>query len=84
MPDKHWPLFKLFGIRVQVDASWLILAVLVTWSLAQGLFPHFYPGVEPSTYWSMGFVSKPFTVERLAEAVRTALDSPQTEPQPTD
>ena len=34
MPDKHWPLFKLFGIKVQVDASWLILAVLVTWSLA--------------------------------------------------
>lgn len=57
MLDKHWPLFKLFGIRVQVDASWLVLAVLVTWSLAQGLFPHFFPGLRPSTYWSMGFVS---------------------------
>jgi Zn-dependent protease/CBS domain-containing protein len=57
MPDKHWPLFKLFGIRVQVDASWLILAVLVTWSLAQGLFPHFYPDLGPTAYWSMGFAS---------------------------
>jgi Zn-dependent protease len=57
MLEKRWPLFKLFGIKVQVDASWLILALLVTWSLAQGLFPHFYPGLEPSTYWAMGFVS---------------------------
>ena len=57
MPDKHWPLFKLFGITVQVDASWLILALLVTWSLAQGLFPHFYPGLGLTAYWSMGFVS---------------------------
>ena len=57
MLEKQWPLFKLFGIRVQVDASWLVLAVLVTWSLAQGLFPQFYPGLKASTYWSMGFVS---------------------------
>ncbi|HEX9768303.1 MAG TPA: site-2 protease family protein [Kiloniellales bacterium] len=57
MPDKHWSLFKLFGINVQIDASWLILALLVTWSLAQGVFPHYYPDLRPATYWSMGFVS---------------------------
>jgi hypothetical protein len=31
--------FKLFGFEVQIDLSWFILAVLVTWSLAVGIFP---------------------------------------------
>jgi hypothetical protein len=31
MFGKRIPLFKLFGFKVNVDASWLILAVLVTW-----------------------------------------------------
>ena len=49
-------LFKMFGFAVRVDASWLIIAVLITWSLAHGTFPHFYPGLSKSEYWLMGFL----------------------------
>ncbi len=47
-------LFKLFGFEVRVDASWLVIAALVTWSLALGLFPALIPGLTAGTYWWMG------------------------------
>ena len=47
-------LFKLFGFSVEIDASWLIIAVLVTWSLAAGLFPALYPDLPTATHWWMG------------------------------
>jgi Zn-dependent protease/CBS domain-containing protein len=49
-------LFKLFGFEVRIDLSWLIIAALVTWSLADGLFPYLYPGLDTETYWIMGLV----------------------------
>ncbi len=49
-------LFKLFGFEVRVDASWLVIAALVTWSLALGLFPALVPGLNVGTYWWMGAV----------------------------
>jgi Zn-dependent protease len=47
-------LFSLLGFKVRADASWLVLALLVTWSLAESLFPASYPGLPAMTYWSMG------------------------------
>ncbi len=47
-------LFELLGFKVRVDVSWLFLALLVTWSLARGLFPVWYEGFSPATYWWMG------------------------------
>jgi Zn-dependent protease len=47
-------LFRLLGFDVRVDASWLIIATLVTWSLAEGFFPHHYPGLTSGVYWLMG------------------------------
>jgi Zn-dependent protease len=47
-------LFKLFGFAVRVDFSWLIIAVLVTWTLATGVFPTFSEGLSELTYWLMG------------------------------
>jgi Zn-dependent protease/CBS domain-containing protein len=49
-------LFKLLGFEVRIDLSWLIIAGLVTWSLADGLFPYLYPGLDTETYWIMGLV----------------------------
>ncbi|HJT89519.1 MAG TPA: site-2 protease family protein [Bryobacteraceae bacterium] len=49
-------LFELFGFEVRVDASWLIIAALVIWSLALGVFPHEVPGLSTGTYWWMGVV----------------------------
>jgi Zn-dependent protease len=54
MFGKRITLFRLLGFEVHIDPSWLILAVLVTWSLAVGLFPHYYQGLSHATYWLMG------------------------------
>jgi Zn-dependent protease/predicted transcriptional regulator len=47
-------LFKIFGFEVKLDASWVILAVLVTWTLAAGVFPYYYKNLPVATYWWMG------------------------------
>lgn len=47
-------LFQLFGFQVRIDISWVLLAILITWSLAVGYFPAVAPGLERATYWWMG------------------------------
>jgi len=49
-------LFKLFGFSVRVDASWILIAILVAWSLASGLFPRYYPGLSNTMYWWMAIL----------------------------
>lgn len=56
MFGKRIKIFKLLGFEVRVDLSWIIIAVLVTWSLAAGLFPQYYEGLSKSTYWWMGVI----------------------------
>jgi len=53
MFTKRLTLFHLFGIAIKIDASWLLLAVLVTWSLARGVFPFYFPDQSVATYWWM-------------------------------
>lgn len=47
-------LFDLGGFAVKIDWSWAILAVLIAWTLAEGLFPSLYAGLPALTYWWMG------------------------------
>ncbi|MGD0169517.1 MAG: site-2 protease family protein [Smithella sp.] len=47
-------LFKVFGFEIKVDISWLLLAALLTWTLASGLFPEYYKSLSPEAYWWMG------------------------------
>ena len=54
MFGKSITIFKLFGFSVRIDLSWIIIAMLVTWSLATGLFPQHYENLPSSTYWLMG------------------------------
>ena len=54
MFGKPLVLFEMFGFKVRADMSWLVLAALVTWSLATGLFPAFHPLLSPLLYWQMG------------------------------
>ena len=54
MFGKQIKLFRLFGFTVRIDWSWLIIALLVVWSLASGLFPAHYKGLSKETYWWMG------------------------------
>jgi Zn-dependent protease/CBS domain-containing protein len=49
-------LFTIFGFAVRLDASWIIIAILVTWSLAGAIFPHAYPHLPRADYWWMGVV----------------------------
>ena len=50
-------LFKLMGFEVRVDASWIILAFLITWSLAVGYFPYENPGLPKADYWWMAIMA---------------------------
>jgi len=56
MFGKSIKLFRLLDFEVRVDVSWLVLAVLVTWTLAVGLFPYRYEGLEKTVYWWMGVI----------------------------
>jgi Zn-dependent protease/predicted transcriptional regulator len=56
MFGRSFKLFNLFGFEVKIDLSWIIIAVLVTWSLAAGFFPYLYKNFSPETYWAMGVV----------------------------
>jgi Zn-dependent protease/CBS domain-containing protein len=56
MFGKRITLFKLFGFEVRLDMSWIIIAILITWSLGSGFFPYRYPGFSKLSYWLMGAV----------------------------
>ena len=46
----QYRLFSLFGFQVKLDLSWLLLALLITWSLGAGVFPTDYPGLPNQVY----------------------------------
>ena len=46
--------FTLLGFAVYIDLSWLIIVVLLTWSLATVWFPGWYENLGVLIYWSMG------------------------------
>lgn len=54
MFGRRLTLFKLMGFEVRLDASWIILAFVVTWSLAVGYFPFQDPSLTHADYWWMG------------------------------
>ena len=64
MFETHWRLLRLLGIPISVDASWLIILVLLTLNLATG-FPakvhQYFPGatheLAPAEYWVMGLIT---------------------------
>lgn len=45
--------FTLFGVQIRMDASWILFALLIAWSLAAGIFPELYQGLATSAYWGM-------------------------------
>src|SRR5256714_3374264 len=50
-------LFKIAGIDIEINVSWIIVLVLLTWSLATGWFPQLYPGWSTATYWLVSAVA---------------------------
>jgi Zn-dependent protease len=53
---KRFNLLKLLGFQVRIDLSWIVIALLVAWSLSTGFFPFHYQGLSTQTYWIMGII----------------------------
>lgn len=49
-------LFKILGFEVGIDPSWVIIAILIAWSLSTGFFPFQYRNLSTQTYWIMGII----------------------------
>jgi len=54
MFGKSITLFELLGFKVRINASWIVIAVLLTWSLATGYFRFALPAYPPGIHWLMG------------------------------
>jgi Zn-dependent protease len=50
-------LFRLSGVTVAIDYSWLVIFALVLWGLSAGYFPDQYPGFDGSSYWMVGLIA---------------------------
>ena len=50
-------LFRIAGIDIGIHYTWILIFVLLSWSLAQGFFPRLYPGWDTVTYWITGLVA---------------------------
>ncbi|GHO84442.1 site-2 protease family protein [Dictyobacter formicarum] len=48
---------KIAGIDIAFHVSWLIIAVLLSWSLATGWFAVRYPGWSVTAYWSVSVLA---------------------------
>jgi Zn-dependent protease/CBS domain-containing protein len=44
---------RLFGIEIHIDWSWIPIFLLVTWSLAAGLFPAWHPDWSAALKWGV-------------------------------
>jgi Zn-dependent protease len=53
-PFRGYHLFTLFGFEVKLDLSWILLALLISWSLGAGWFPERYPELSSHAYAWMG------------------------------
>jgi Zn-dependent protease/predicted transcriptional regulator len=52
-----WQIGRALGIPIRVHASWFLIFLLVTWTLATGYLPEELPGLSPTRYWAMGGVA---------------------------
>src|SRR5690606_33464766 len=53
MFGRNMLLFEILGFKVQVNLTWVFVALLIALSLAVGFFPQVYEGLPPSVYWWM-------------------------------
>jgi Zn-dependent protease len=51
------PIGRIFGIPIELDYSWFLIAALVTWLLAASYYPAEFPGSARSEYWLMGAIT---------------------------
>lgn len=51
------PLGRIFGISIDLDYSWFLIAGLITWLLAVSYYPVEFHGWTTGEYWLMGFIT---------------------------
>lgn len=54
---KGFRIATLFGIPIEINASWLIIFAVILWSLTAAVFPATYPGLSRGVYVAMGTVT---------------------------
>jgi Zn-dependent protease len=52
-----WEIGRALGIPIRVHASWFLVFLLVTWTLATGYLPGSLPGLSSERYWAMGGIA---------------------------
>lgn len=52
--ESSFRLGRIFGINVGVHWSWLFIFFIVTWSFAEGVMHHYYPGWDAGQRWGAG------------------------------
>lgn len=50
-------LFEIFGFKLKVDPSWLLIAALIVWSLSTSYFPEALPGETATLYTVLGIIA---------------------------
>lgn len=50
---------RVAGVEIGAHWSWVLVAALITWSLADGVFPTTNPGLSDATYLAMALVAVP-------------------------
>jgi Zn-dependent protease len=56
MFQRRYTLLVIRNVPLQADLSWLLLLLLVMWSLTSGVFPSWYENLPLDDYWMMGMV----------------------------
>ncbi len=51
------PLFKIYGIPVEINYSWILIFILVSINLGSGWFPATLPGVSPTAAYALGAIA---------------------------
>jgi Zn-dependent protease len=53
----RWQLFRLLGIPIRMDASWLLILAILTWTLESQQFQPELPGISPLLLWFLALVT---------------------------
>ena len=69
-----WRIGRVAGIEIAIHPSWLVIALLLTYSLAAFQFPNQFRGWSPGLYWAVGVATALlFFVSVLAHELSHAL-----------
>ena len=54
---KRATLFHFFGFKIKADASWIFLAVFISWTMSNRVYPYLLPDQSPDIYQFMGIAT---------------------------